>query len=109
MRDIVAVAYKCELETTQPAKLLLKRQHVCKRLARMVKVAQRIDHRHARPAGQVLDSVLRKRPGYNGVHPAIQVSGDVFERLAAIDWSFGQNRVPAKLPDCELEREPCAQ
>ena len=51
----------------------------------MKTIAQRVDHRHARPVRQIVDGVLRKDARDDGVGPAVQVARDILQRLAVAD------------------------
>jgi hypothetical protein len=109
VRHVVAVAAEGQLQTGEVAEALLQREHIGQHLAGMVQVAQRVDDRHGRPARQFLDGVLREGAGHDGVHPAVQVAGDILDRLARADGSFGENRIAAELLDGQLEGEAGAQ
>src|SRR5580698_2667257 len=69
----------------------------------MVEIAERVDHRHARPFHQFVDGRLREYTGDNSVGPAVKISRDVFYRLALPDGSVAGDRVAAQLLDRELE------
>src|SRR5471032_1151494 len=62
--------------------MFAQRLHVGQRLAGMVKIAQGVDDGHAGPLRQAFHRRVQKDAGDDGVDPAIQVSGDIFERLA---------------------------
>ena len=94
---------KAKLAAGQIAPVLLQREHVGEGLARMEFIAQRVNHRHARPVGQLFDGPLRKRARDNGVRPALQIAGNVFDWLAIADRARVQDRVSTELLDGKLE------
>ena len=109
MRHVIAVADEGQLQSVQAAEMLLHREHVGQRLAGMIKIAQRVDHRHARPARQFIDGGLRENARDDALGPAIQIAGDIFHRLAFPDGAGGDHGIAAELLDGELEGHAGAQ
>ena len=109
MRHVVAVADERQLQAVQTAEALLQRQHVRQRLAGMIQIAQRVDHRHARPVRQLFDGGLRKHARHDALRPAVQIPRDVFHRLALADGPDVIHRIAAQLLDRQLEGQPRAQ
>ena len=70
---------------SQSAEAFLDGLHVGQRLAGMIQVAQRVDHRHVRPLRQFLDRRLREDPRHDALRPAVQIAGDILDRLALAD------------------------
>ena len=60
VRHVVAVADIGKLQPAQPPEMFLQREHVGQRLAGMIEIAQRVDHRKARPARQFVYRLLAK-------------------------------------------------
>src|SRR5580693_4401596 len=75
----------------------------------MVEIAERVDHRHARPFHQFVNGRLREYTGDNSVGPAVKISRDVFYRLALPDGSVAGDCIAAQLLDGEFEGHARAQ
>jgi hypothetical protein len=56
-----------------------------------------------------LDGGLFEDAGDDPVHPAVEVAGDVLERLTDADRPIDEERAAAQLLDSQLERQPGAQ
>src|SRR5579883_2315862 len=62
MRHVVSVSYESQLQSFQLPKAFLQRLNVRQRLARVVKIAQRVDHRRPGPLRQLLNRRMRVNP-----------------------------------------------
>ena len=104
---VVAVADKRKLEAVQPrdSEVLADGLHIGQGLTGMVKVAQRIDDGDARPGGEAIHRALQEYPRDQAIHPAIQVAGDIFQRLANADGAFQEHASSAHLLHGEFEGE----
>src|SRR5438105_7709864 len=71
----------------------------------MIEVAERVDDGDARPRGESFDGGLEEDAGDDSVDPAIQVAGDIFERLADADGSFDEDVAAAELLHGEFKGE----
>jgi hypothetical protein len=109
MRDICPIADKRQLPSIERAEPLLQSLHVRQRLARMVQIAQRINHWNFRPLCQLLDGRVREYPRHNSVRPPIQIARDVFHRLALRNRPDARDRIAAQLLDGKLKRQPRPQ
>ena len=112
MRDVVAVADVSQRDLPEIAEPLLQREVVRQRLARMLQIAQRIDHRNRRITRHALDRLLRERPQHDHVHPALQIVRNVAQRLARIQTALrliDEHRSPAQARHSCFERKPCSQ
>ena len=63
----------------------------------MKAVAQGVDNGHARPVRQILNGPMREGARHDRVGPAVEVAGDVLQRLALADWTGAQDCVAAQL------------
>ena len=92
MRHVVAVADVGEADLLQIAEALLQGEVVGQRLAGMLQVAERVDHRNAGVLRHSLDRVVRVSAQHNGIHPALHVVRDVAQVFARIEaagvWSM---------------------
>jgi hypothetical protein len=84
MRHVVAVSHIRERDLSQIAIALLQREIIRQRLARMLQIAQRIDHRNRRVMRHVRDRFMRERAQHNHVDPALEVVRNVAQRFARI-------------------------
>ncbi len=58
---------------------------------------------------EVFDRLLREGAGHDGIDPAIEVAGNVFDRLAGADGAVAENGIAAELFDGQLEGHVRAQ
>ena len=110
MADVVAVADEGDLDTGEAAELLLEGQDVRERLAGMVLVRQRIDHRDRRRCGQLLDRRLREGADGDGIEIQRQRARGVADRLATTHLELigpEHDRQHAEHPGRRLEADPC--
>src|SRR5262249_55983008 len=103
--DVVAIADEGELETAQPAEVFADRLHIGECLAGMIKVAEGVDDRDARPLGEAFDGGLEEDAGDDSVDAAVQIAGDILERFADPDGAFDEDAAAAELLDGQLEGE----
>src|SRR6266511_149904 len=83
MGDVVAsVADECKPPLFEIPERLPHRQDVGERLARVVLVRERVDHRHRSPLCERLDRLLRERADHDRIDVAGQRTGGVGDRLA---------------------------
>jgi hypothetical protein len=108
VRHVVAVAHEGQLSAAQLAERFLEGKDVGQRLAGMIEVAERVDHRHGPPSAPARQWSAGRRSGPRCVGPALQVAGHVLERLALGDRPVGAPRRP-QLLDGQLEGQPGAQ
>src|SRR5882724_1912782 len=109
MRHIVTIAGESQLESAQFAELLAQRQNIRQCLARMIKVAQRVNHRRRGPMRQLLNGGLRKRSRDDRLRPPLQVPRDVLQRLANAQRTFARDGVSAQLLDRQFKCKARAQ
>ena len=111
-RDIVAVADVGDGTPLQRSELLLQRQQIGKRLARMFFVRQRIhDAQGGRRRGELLDDLLGERANHDRIDPAFEITRDVCNRFAVAERDLRRNQYwrTAKLPNRHLERDARSQ
>ena len=80
---VAAVADERDAPAGQVAERLLDRQQVGERLARMVLVESALTTGTRRPAGELVDRLLRERADHDRVDVARERAGGVGDRLAA--------------------------
>jgi hypothetical protein len=105
--DVRAVADPGHADAVEGAEALADRQQVGERLQRVLVVRQRIDHRHGRDRGQLVDLGLRSRADGERVEVAGEHAGRVAERLAARELQLGRGQVDrraAELGDRDGQR-----
>ena len=106
VEDVVALADEGDGQPLKVAEALPQRQQVGQRLARMLEVAQGVDHRHGHRLGQLIHGGLGEGPCHERVHPAVERARDVVGALAATQAHIrvGQvDRAAAKLLRGQLE------
>jgi hypothetical protein len=95
------------------AEMLLQRQEVGDRLARMLFVGERVDDvQPRRRRREFLEDVLGKGPDDHAVHPALEVARHVGDRLALAEPCLGvveEHHVAAHAQDADLEGHARAQ
>ena len=94
------------------AEVLFKRHEVGQRLAGMLEVGERIDHRHARVGGHLGDGVVRVGAQHDHVDPALHVARHVGDGFALAERRVGlvdEDRVAAHGVDAGLEGQARAQ
>src|SRR5262249_5965993 len=112
MRDVIAIANISQLQTLEVSKLLFQREVVSHRLARVLKVAQRINDGHRRVFRKFFYGSMRKRSQHNQVYPAFQVMRNVTQTLSCINARLGlvdKERDTAETSHSGFEREPGPQ
>jgi hypothetical protein len=82
---IVAIAEEDERATGRTAEALTDGQEVGKRLARVMRVGQGVDHGHVRPLRDLFDLRLRERAQHDRGRVAREHAGSVGDRLAATE------------------------
>ncbi len=110
--DVVPVADIGDAAATQRSPLLAQRQHVGQRLARMLLVAERVDDVQPRGRGGHHRNVLmRVRAHDEAMDPALEIAGDIVQRLARAVREFGRDvqGLGAQLLDGDLERRSRSQ
>src|SRR5262249_27702284 len=88
---------------------LPQREEVGQGLARVFEVAQRVDHRHRRVAGQALHGLVRVHARSDPVHPERENARGIGHRLARAEAALGAGKVDraaAQLDDSDLEGHP---
>jgi hypothetical protein len=110
---IVTVAQVGQLQSLEPALLLLDRQQVAQDLAGMGEIRQGVDDGHAGFAGHLLDVGVFEKPGHDHVHvPADRLDGVVQAFLAGPEGRGAgvvEDGVPAELGHARLEGNPRAK
>src|SRR5882762_3454115 len=109
MRHIVTIAGESQLESAQFAELLAQCQNIRQCLARMIEVAQRVNHRRRGPMRQLFNGGLRKRSRDDCLSPPLQVPRDVLQRFANAQRTFARDRVSTQLLDRQFKCEARAQ
>src|SRR5688572_27077467 len=110
--DVVAVADPGQPGLGQVDAALPQREVVRQRLARVLEIAEPVDDRHRRVAGQAFHGRMRVHARGDPVDPAREVARDVGHRLARAqpDLVAGEIDGPAaELDDADLERHARAQ
>ena len=111
-RDVVAVADVGDRASLYGAPLLAQRQHVRQGLARVLVVAEGVDHPQARRGrGERLEHLLRERPDDNAIDPAFEVARNIRDRLTLAQCRVRLERhdVAPELDDRDFERGARAQ
>ena len=80
---VVAVADVGERDLLQSPKLFLQSEVVGQRLAGMLQVAERVDHRDARVLRHPFDRLVGEGAQHDGVHPALDVVRHVAQEFRA--------------------------
>src|SRR6185295_18783628 len=75
----------------------------------MIAVTERIDHRHVRPLRELFNGRLFEYARHDALRPALQIAGDVLDRLALANGASIIDGVAAQLLDREFESEPRPQ
>ena len=94
------------------AEVLFQRHEVRQRLARMLEVRQRIDHRHARIHRHLGNGVVRIGAQHHHIHPALHVARHIGNRLALAERRTGlihEDRIAAHRVDARFKCQPRAQ
>ena len=110
--DVVAVADERDALAGERSPSLDQRLHVGQRLARMLFVAERVDDvQLRRDLGDLMQPLLPERADHDRVDPALEVAGDVVDRLAIGVHHVGGNLddVAAELADADGEGDARAQ
>ena len=82
MRHIVSVADVRQTAILHISEALQQREIVSQRLARMLQIAERVNHRDTGVLRHAFDGLLRERAQHNHIHPALQVVRHVAQRFA---------------------------
>ena len=83
-----------------------QRQDICKRLAGMFPIAQRVNHRDGRKRRQFFKIDVPENARDNTIHPQGEISRQVRNRFAFAQLTFlraQEDRPCPELPDCNLE------
>src|SRR5882724_10531901 len=89
MGDVIPIAHICQVNLGKIAEMLLQRKEIGERLTRMLKVAECIDYRDISVCGHIFDRRVTESAQHDQVNPALQVVGDVMQRLAGVDAAAG--------------------
>ena len=112
VRHVVAIAHIRQTAVLHISKPLQQREIVGQRLAGMLQIAERVNHRHTSVLRHAFDGLLRERAQHNQVHPSLQVVRHVAQLLARIE-SFvslvDKHRRAAQAHHSGLERQPGSQ
>ena len=112
MRHIVSVAHIRQRNLLEIAEPLQQREVIRERLARMLHIAQRINHRNRSVARHSVDGFLRERPQHDHVDPALQIVRNVAQRLPRIQSALRlvhEHRRSAQARHSRFERQTCPQ
>ena len=82
MTDVVTIAHVGELHAARGAKALFDGHEVGQSLARMLQIAERINHRATRVLGHFGDGLVCIGAQHNQAHPALHVARHIGQRLA---------------------------
>ena len=107
MGHVVAVPHEREDPTLGRPEAFLDREQVGERLARVLEVGQRVDHRHVGRAGQRLEPLLFEGAEHDRVDVARQHAPGVLDRLTPAELKIRRrqgHRVTAELRHPDLER-----
>ncbi len=92
--------------------MLVQREEIGERLARVLEFAQRVDDRHARVGRHLFDRRMFERAQHDNVDPALEVVRDVVERLARrqpVRRLIDKKRAAAQAVHARFKREARAQ
>src|SRR5579864_2911585 len=85
MSYIVPIADVGEPNVFHIAKALLQSEIVSERLAGMLQVAERIDHRNGSMFGHAFNRLLLEGSQHDHIHPALEILRNVTELFARVD------------------------
>src|SRR5215475_14466298 len=112
MAHIVAVAHPRQLEPAEVDAALPEREEVCHGLARMLVIAESVDHRHGGMLGQLHQGAMSEDPRRDAVDPAGEVPRHVGDRLAFAHADLLRGEIDggaSELNHAHLERHPRAE
>jgi hypothetical protein len=89
---LLPVAHERDRELRDVAVQLAQREAIREHLARVVQVAQPVDHRHLRARSELLDGFVDERSRHDDVDPQREVLADVGHRFAAPEPDVGRPR-----------------
>jgi hypothetical protein len=92
--------------------MLFEGHEIGQRLAGMLEIGERVDHRHARVGRHLGDGVVRVGAQHDYIHPALYVTRHVGDRLALAERRVGlihEDRVAAHGVDAGLKGQARAQ
>ena len=97
--DVVAVADEGQLEALEGAEVFAQRLHVGEGLAGVVGVGEGVDDGDTGPFRQLFDGGLGEDAGDDAMDPAVEIAGDILERLADADGALAKDRRAAEFAD----------
>ena len=112
VRHVIAIADVSKVKFLEIAEMLLQSKEVSQRLARMLEFAERIDHWNTGVGRHLLNHRMAEGAQHDDVDPALQVVGDVIERLARIEAArrlIKKECAAAKAVHPGFKRKPRAQ
>src|SRR5208282_2174742 len=112
VRHVVAVANVGEMKFLEISKMFLQGKEVGKSLARMLELAESVDHRNVGVSCHLFDDRMAEGSQDDDVDPAIEVVGDVVKRLARIEAAgrlVDEECAAAQAVHAGFEREAGAQ
>ena len=112
MRHVVSVANVGQLNFLQIAEALLQGEVIGQRLAGMLQIAERVDHRNRRVLRHSRDRGMREGAQHDAVHPAFQIVRDVAQFFASVQAAVGlvdENGQTTETRHSGLEGDPRTQ
>ena len=112
MAHIVPVPHKCKTLAFEGAQSFFDGQKISHCLARMFKIGQGVDDRHACVAGELAQPVVAERANDDSTHPALKIFCNIVDGFALPEADIRlrqKNRVRAKLLDGNVERDVRSQ
>src|ERR1700683_1726901 len=106
MADIIAIPDISKLQSAESAEALLQSEEIGERLARMVTVGKRIDHRNRRIFSESINRFLCEGPRDYSLNPAREILCHVGNRFALAELCFGvveKHRRATEAGDADFE------
>ena len=112
MGHVIAVANVGQLHAFQPSESFVQRHHVGKYLTWMIKIAERVDHRHGRVRRYFFEGRLSKSAHGDQIHPASEAARAIGRRLARPEPDFRashKDHAATQLVHADFEGRPGSQ
>ena len=109
---VIAVADVGDFQAAQIAEAFFEREEIGERLAGMITIGKRVDHRNARVGGQLVERFLLEYARDDAVHPAFQAFRHVRDGFALAEMRDGvieKYRRAAQAGDAHFESDARAQ
>src|ERR1700723_179536 len=87
--SVIAIANVSNFQAAQISEALLEREEVGERLAGMIEIGKRVDHRNSGVSGELVERFLFEDASDNASDPAFQAFGDVRNGFALAQMRHG--------------------